>query len=59
MAILGLSCAVAFAHCLIHLSKNAIDGIDFVNLKCLTMLIALNLLVPLLASIYFLYLWRE
>ena len=45
---------------LIHLSKNAIDGIDFsVNLKYLTMLTALNLLVPSLAYILFPYLWRE
>jgi len=70
MAILGFPVLLPLLIVLIHLSKNAIDGIDFsvnaidgidfsVNLKYLTMLTALNLLVPSLAYILFPYLWRE
>jgi heme exporter protein B len=60
MAILGFPVLLPFLIIIIHLSKNAIDGIDFsVNLKYLMMLLSLNLMVPALAFILFPYLWRE
>ncbi|KXK45979.1 MAG: ABC transporter involved in cytochrome c biogenesis permease [Bacteroidetes bacterium OLB10] len=60
MAILGFPVLLPLLIILIHLSKNAIDGIEFsVNVKYLTLILSLNLIVPALAFILFPYLWRE
>ena len=60
MAILGFPVLLPLLIILIHLSKNAIDGIEFsVNGKYLTLILSLNLIVPALAFILFPYLWRE
>ncbi|MBS1764917.1 MAG: heme exporter protein CcmB [Bacteroidetes bacterium] len=60
MAILGFPVLLPLLIIIIHLSKNAIDGIEFsVNIKYLTLLLSLNLIVPALAFILFPYLWRE
>ncbi len=60
MAILGFPVLLPVLLIIIHLSKNAIDGIDFnTNLKYITLLLSMNLMVPALAFILFPYLWRE
>lgn len=60
MAILGFPVLLPLLIIIIHLSKNAIDGIDFsVNIKYVTLLLSLNIMVPALAYILFPYLWRE
>lgn len=60
MAILGFPVLLPILLIIIHLSKNAIDGLDFnTNLKYITLLLSMNLLVPALAFILFPYLWRE
>lgn len=60
MAILGFPVLLPILLIIIHLSKNAIDGLDFnTNLKYITLLLSMNLMVPALAFILFPYLWRE
>jgi len=60
MAILGFPVLLPILLIIIHLSKNAIDGLNFnTNLKYITLLLSMNLMVPALAFILFPYLWRE
>jgi heme exporter protein B len=60
MAILGFPVLLPIILIIIHLSKNAIDGLDFnTNLKYIILLLSMNLMVPALAFILFPYLWRE
>ena len=60
MAVLSFPLLIPFMISLIRLSKNAIDGLDYiVDYPFLLMLSARNLIVLILSFILFPYLWRE
>lgn len=60
MAVLSFPLLIPFMISLIKLSKNAIDGLDYiVDYPLILILAAINLIVLILSFILFPYLWRE
>jgi heme exporter protein B len=60
MAILALPIIMPLLITIIHLSKNAIDGIDLsVNLKYFSILFLLDCIVAILSYLLFPYLWKD
>lgn len=60
MAILGFPVLIPLLITLIRLSKNALDGLDLsVSYTYITVLMAINVIVVILAYLLFPYLWRD